>query len=75
MSYKFRSAIGYMPYLDRNFRRNIQIHLKNTCKYYFVSQVKFKTKFENSACDLFKFEAEFAVKFVNLTSERNSHET
>ena len=43
---------------------------QNTRKYYFVSQVKFKTKFENSACDLFKFKAEFAVKFVNLTSER-----
>ena len=67
--------MGYMSYLDRNFRRNIQIHLKNTCKSYFVSQAKFKTKFENSACDTFKFKAEFAVKFVNLTSERNSHET
>ena len=62
-----------MPYLDRNFRRNIQIHLKILVN--FVSQVKFKTKFENSACDLFKFKSEFAVKFVNLTSERNSHET
>ena len=62
-------------YLGQNFLYNIQIHLKNTCKYYFISQVKFKIQFENSACDTFKFKAKFAVKFVNLTSERNSHET
>ena len=47
-----------MPYLDRNFRRNIQIHFKilaNTISY----------RRSNSACDTLKFEVKF-IKFTLL---------